>query len=113
MKKFLELVSKESKEYQEKLNKIADKDEIIALAAEKGVSLTYDDFKEEDAEGEVTLDEADAVAGGGVCVCPVVGGGTSGEIDAPCACAVAGVGYSDWGTRCPCPLTGYGASRDD
>ena len=40
MKKFLEIVSKESTEYQEKLNKITDKDEIIKLAAEKGVTLT-------------------------------------------------------------------------
>lgn len=114
MKKFLELVSQESKEYQEKLNTISDKDEIIRLAAEKGVTLTDDDFNAEDVKGEVSLDEADAVAGGGICVCPLVGGGTSGYKDEACACVGGGWGETTYyGSRCHCPLAGYGNSHDE
>lgn len=114
MKKFLELVSEESAEYQEKLNTIADKDEVIALAADKGVTLTYDDFTNEDDEGEVSLDEADAVAGGGECVCVIAGGGTPGYKDEACACVVGGWGETTYyGSRCHCPVGGYGYSRDE
>lgn len=114
MKKFLELASKESAEYQEKMNKITDKDEFIALAAEKGVILTYEDLMNEDDEGEVSLDEADAVAGGGVCACAIAGGGTPGYKDEACACVVGGWGETTYyGSRCQCPVGGYGASRDE
>ena len=114
MKKFLEIASKESKEYLEKMSKIEDKDEFIRLAAEKGVTLTYDDLAQEDAEGEVGLDEADTVAGGGECACVIAGGGTAGYKDEVCACVVGGWGETTYyGSRCHCPIGGFGDSRDE
>ena len=60
MLRFSELMSGESKEYIDRLCK-ADQAEIIAMAAEKGVVLTADDFAQgasNDDEGEVPLDQA-------------------------------------------------------
>lgn len=121
MKRFMELVSQESEEYIGKLNK-ADRNEIIALAAGKGITLTDDDFAPSEAEGEVSLDEADVIAGGGTCVCLVGGGGTGGGNDSVCACVAAGFGYGTevWNKgqtyehkekntqRCFCPAAGGG-----
>ena len=60
MKRFLELACREGGEFLEKLNK-AGKDETIALAAEKGLTLTDADFVRPKPEGEVGMDEAEAV----------------------------------------------------
>ena len=65
-------------------------------------------------EQELDLDELDAVAGGGMCVCPFVGGGTADSPnEKPCACVMAGAAQSkvrDHGdpARCECVLAGYG-----
>lgn len=119
LKKFLELVSAEDKAYAEKVCK-ADVDELIALAAEKGVTLTAADFEQPgDAEGEVSVDEADAVAGGGKCYCFLSGDGRSGKTydseDNYCGCVVVGDGTGWHGregfrTRCDCPVYGSGVS---
>ena len=124
MLRFSELISGESKEYIDRLCK-ADQAEIIAMAAEKDVVLTADDFAQgasNDDEGDVSLDEADAIAGGGECYCPFVGGGTedlntSGDGttsgDGGCACVLYGQGdaiYEDSHAfaRCQCATAGYG-----
>lgn len=60
IKKFLEIASNESDDFKEKLLK-ADKAETIAIAAEKGITLTDEDF---DDNTELTPDELEAVAGG-------------------------------------------------
>lgn len=122
MKKFLEFMSEQEKEVGQKVAKM-EKADVIAFAAEKGFSLTDADFEPQEDEGEISLDEADAVAGGGECYCPVVGGGTE-EIeqswgedfgDGGCACVAYGQGDSIWesqhdGARCTCVLGGYGHS---
>lgn len=114
MKKFLELASQESDGFLEKLGK-ADQQELVALAAEKGVSLTDADFVRTESEGEVSLDEADAVAGGKKCACLYIGEGKgSGENDLRCSCGVTGSGdYTtthDTLNRCICAMAGYGKS---
>ena len=94
VQKFLELASQEDEDYQKKLNG-DDRDGVIALAAEKGITLTYADLEqqENEGEGEVSLDEADAVAGGKRCACVAGGGGeASGPCDLVCACVIVGVG---------------------
>ncbi len=112
MKKILEMISKEDHETVEKLKK-ANKEELIAWAAGKGVTLTEADFvKQEPAEeeGEVSLNEADAVAGGGDCYCFVGGGGTGpdGNHD-KCGCVMFGEGYyTDGECRCICVAGGSG-----
>ena len=79
MKKFLELMSTKDKEIKEKAAKM-EKDELIAFAADHGLTLTGVDFEKPDSEGEISLDEAEAVAGGGECYCVAGGGGTGGGI---------------------------------
>ena len=61
MKKFLEAVSQE-KEFTEKLTKAETVEAVIALAKEKGFTLTAEDLKPQ--AGELNDDELDAVAGG-------------------------------------------------
>jgi len=110
LKKFLELACAEGREYVKRLQS-ADRDGIIALAAEKGIELTEADFAQPDAEGEVSLDEADGVAGGDTCFCVVGGGGESnGMGDGVCACVGYGQGNSEWSDleRCICVLGGSG-----
>ena len=109
-KKFLEFMSTLDKETIEKVTKM-EKDELIVFAADRGFTLTDADF--EQSEGEVSLDEAEAVAGGGVCQCFVGGGGTADGGDVPCACVAAGAGMHERDNgnkyeRCWCAFGGYG-----
>ncbi|MBR2793337.1 MAG: hypothetical protein IKE16_01725 [Solobacterium sp.] len=107
MKKLLEIISRENRESVEKLNQ-ASREELIAWAAGKGITLTDVDFeKEESTEGEVSLDDADSVAGGKDCYCAFgAGGGTStNDVDA-CGCVLAGYGDDN---RCTC--YGYGQGK--
>ena len=94
MKKFLEEASKD-KEYLEKVNKAETPEAVIALAAEKGFTLTAEDLKPDQPTGELNEDELDAVAGGKACGCVVGGGGEGGEADGVCACVLAGEGVED------------------
>ena len=115
LKQFLEFLSKQSTETSEKVSRMSQ-DELISFAAQKGFKLTPADFEKPDTEGEIDLDEADAVAGGGSCACVVGGGGTmSDSSDAPaCACVMYGQGKGpswapeDQNLRCVCPLAGGG-----
>ena len=109
MKKFLELMSTKDKEIKEKAAKM-EKDELIAFAADHSLTLTGADFEQPDPEGEISLDEAEAVAGGGECYCVAGGGGTGGDDDSFCACVVFGEGMpNDVITdRCECFMYGQG-----
>ena len=68
-----------------------------------------------DQEQELDMDELDAVAGGGVCYCPFVGGGTADAGQTPCACVMGGGGENtaanEYGSkaRCACVLGGAGS----
>ena len=116
MKKFLEAVS-DDQEFIGKLTKAETLEALIALAAEKGFTLTAEDLKKpETAEGALSDDELDAVAGGDECYCALGGGGLENEstLDGVCACVVYGQGnsltLSDGSTsiRCICGGGGYG-----
>ena len=62
LKKFLEFMSTQDEATNEKVSKMG-KDELIAYAAEAGFTLTPADLEEAEPEGELDLDDADAVAG--------------------------------------------------
>lgn len=106
VKKFLELVSAEGQESIERMNK-ADKDELIAMAAQKGITLTEEDFKPQ--SGELSDDEMEAVAGGysqcgeGRCACFNSGEGNGKKYEIR-LCVFHGV--SD--ERCQCNSYGMG-----
>ncbi|MBR1751583.1 MAG: Nif11-like leader peptide family RiPP precursor [Ruminococcus sp.] len=119
LKKFMEAVSAEGQETIEKVNN-ADKETLIAIAAERGITLTDADFEQELPEGELSDDELDAVAGGDSCVCFIGGGGSSDETvlgtDEKCTCVFAGVGKGVDAKsprerrRCICDFAGIGDS---
>ena len=109
-KKFLELVSSDEA-LKEKLKNVKSLEEALKIAAERGFQLTEEDIREESqGKGEVALDddEAEAVAGG-VCACPVAGGGTAGGKQ--CACFLYGHGKDDNGHGMEC--LGWGGVGDD
>lgn len=111
MKKFLEEVSKD-KELHEKMNALKTPEEIIALAAEKGLALSEEDLKPEASGEKLSDDEVEIVAGGNVCVCVAGGGGKADRPEMVCACVGMGVGLGfDTGMRCYCP--GFGGGTED
>ena len=91
----LQKVLQEHPELGDKLKAIATdsqtqmQEKMIELLKEYGVILTAEDFKV--PVGELSDDELNAVAGGGGCGCPVVGGG--GGDDLTCVCIAGGTGY--------------------
>ena len=107
-KKFAEAVSK-NEAMKKELEALGKNDEaaVIKIAAKHGFTLTEEDFKADDMN-EMNEDELEAVAGG-VCACPVVGGGTGNGKQ--CACVWGGKGESDSGRFCMCSLAGGG--KDD
>ena len=117
LKKFMEAVSAEGQEMVEKVNG-ADKDTLIALAAERGITLTDADFEQAQPDGELSDDELDAVAGGNSCACIIGGGGVSAECekgsDETCACVLVGIGKGidaiskEERRRCICEFAGVG-----
>lgn len=85
--------------------------DIIALAKEYGVEISETDFQAAPAEGELSDDELETVAGGGCCNCFAGGGGSADEKCDTCACIVYGVGLKkDGGSRCQCPFVGSGSN---
>lgn len=83
--------------------------DIIALAKEYGVEIAETDFRAVPAEGELSDDELEAVAGGGDCYCVLGGGGSAGKHCDTCACVIYGVGMDDQNrSRCQCPTVGDG-----
>ena len=116
MREFLEEASKD-KEFSQKVSKADTKEALIALAAEKGFTLTEADMESpKPQDGEISDDEVEAVAGGGMCFCAVGGGGTKGDYDKTCACVLAGAGdgytHGDKGCRCECAMAGIGDTYD-
>lgn len=92
LKKFLEEASSDEA-LIEKFTKAETPEAIIALAAEKGFTLTADDLKPEEASGgEVSDEELATVAGGKACFCAAGGGGESGSNDHTCWCVLGGSG---------------------
>ena len=131
MKQFLEFVSKQDPEIRQKTAAMG-KDALIAYAAENGYTLLDEDFvkPDEDEEGEVSLQEADAISGSDQCFCAIGGGGKEGywtddsfgtpqiAEDNICACVFYGEGFGSYeftnkveGQRCECIGTGSGYSR--
>ena len=133
LKKLAEFLSAQDEETRKKASKM-EETELTAFAAEHGITVTAEDFaeakkqaeetKKAAADGELSDDELDAVAGGGICACPVVGGGTE-ELyydneneatgDGGCACVAYGQGdriYDDEHSRarCTCYVGGAGGS---
>ena len=74
LKTFLEAVSQD-REFTKRLTKAETPEAVIALAAEKGFTLTQEDLKQEPASGGISDDELEAVAGGKTCGCFFGGGG--------------------------------------
>lgn len=108
LKLFLEKVS-EDKELAARVSAEQDVAALIALAKDMGITLTEEDFKEEDKE--LSEEELETVTGGGdvSCACAMGGGGTKDSNDKTCACVLAGAGYSQSGReRCVCGFAGYG-----
>ena len=122
-KKWLELVSTDP-ELQQKTKELQtetidqQKAKITELARAHGITLTEEDFAIPQ-DGELSDDELDAVAGGGGCGCPVIGGGEGEDAETGehygCGCFVSGGGNShvckngDYsGIKCFCGVIGGG-----
>ena len=115
----LQKVLQEHPELGDKLKAIATdsqtqmQEKMIEILKEYGVSFTAEDFKA--PEGELSDDELHAVAGGGGCGCPVVGGG--GGDDLTCVCIAGGTGYVrgcggfSLEGGCFCAVAGAGATN--
>ena len=114
LKKFLELVSKDEnlKQKMQSFNEMEPKKAIqasIALAKELGIELSEADFVNKKADGELSDDELDAVAGGD-CGCFAGGGGNVTDSDGTeltCVCVAVGAGYD----HCVCPFVGGGTDE--
>lgn len=86
--------------------------DFIALAKEYGVEITEADFQSTPAEGELSDDELEAVAGGKECYCAIGGGGTGDDYVGTCACVALGFGDDQGGGfRCTCAAAGFGSER--
>ncbi len=116
-KDFVEFLSN-NPELADKLNAGAGEgaDEVqlvVDFAKEHGYEVCAEDFAP--ATGELSEDELLSVAGGGTCVCSMVGGGTKTEewggrvVSTACACVLGGAGLNNNGeARCGCPICGFG-----
>ena len=115
----LQKVLQEHPELGDKLKAIATdsqtqmQEKMIELLKEYGVILTAEDFKA--PVGELSDDELNAVAGGGGCGCPVVGGGGGDELVCVCiaggtGCVIGSYGLNSQG-GCVCVAAGAGATN--
>lgn len=92
LKKFMEVVSAEGDETIKKLTN-ADQETVISMAKERGITITPDDFvDDEDKAEDLSKDELASVAGGVTCVCEIGGGGPETSTHKTCACAIGGGG---------------------
>lgn len=104
IKKLLELAT-DKRELQDKLNK-ANKEELIAIASENGISLTDADFAQ---SSEINDDELGSVAGGSGEDSSCPWGGVDIR-NTGCSCSEHGVGVTDT-LVCVCVLGGSGRQR--
>ena len=113
----LQKVLQEHPELGDKLKAIATdsqmQEKMIEILKEYGVVLTTEDFKA--PEGELSDDELNAVAGGGGCGCPAVGGGGGDELVCVCiaggtGCVIGSYGLNSQG-GCVCVAAGAGATN--
>ena len=93
LKKFMEVVSAEGDETIKKLTN-ADQETVISMAKERGITITPDDFvDDEDKAEDLSKDELASVAGGIItCFCQIGGGGPETSTHKICACAIGGGG---------------------
>jgi len=113
MKKLAELISSLDREAMEKASRMS-KDELIAFAAEKGITLTDADFDVTEDDKALSMDDLAASAGGDHCGCVVGGGGLEdlSKGEKLCACAIVGEGATVAGPpRCFCPAVGGGRTE--
>lgn len=109
MKKFLELASGDA-DLTAQLKGMS-KDAIIAVAQQRGMTLTEADFVA-DKSAELSEDELDAVAAGGKCACVFSGLGTAGDNYKECSCWISGDGkFNDPVSRCFCFNAGGGVDN--
>ena len=116
VKKFMEALQADA-ELENALNQALEglkpeekADAALKFANEKGFDISEADLNPEGQE--VSLDELDNVAGG-VCACPVVGGGDGTDVKTgtsyTCVCVVFGDGYNDnIEKNCFCAIGGGG-----
>lgn len=105
-KRFLDEVSQD-KAFIEKLTSAGTPGEVIALAAEKGYTLTEEDLKPETAGVKLDDDELNAVSGGTGCGCWGYGLGKTDSGERACNCIVYGEGLV-YGKSCACFQVGAG-----
>ena len=120
IKKWLEIVSG-TKALQEKLMELQNeapeqqKMTMARMAKEKGIVLTEEDFASAESE-ELSDDELDAVAGGGGCGCPFIGGGAGTDPENgekfSCGCFSCGSGQENGRHHCFCPFVGGGTDKE-
>ncbi|MDR1014665.1 MAG: hypothetical protein LBL86_06775 [Coriobacteriales bacterium] len=67
----------------------------------------------EELSAELSEDELEQVAGGGVCICALGGDGQGNDHGSKlCSCETGGEGTNDEGIRCGCHAYGFGADLD-
>ena len=119
VKKLLQFLS-EDDAFAKEASEAPTIEEVIALAKGKGIELTDEDIREATRLcGGADDSELEAVAGGGVCACPIGGGGTPGDgNDNVCVCVIIGFGSQKEGdgifdhNRCICVYAGGGENSD-
>lgn len=109
MKSFMEEASRD-KGFSEKLSMAQSPEEVIALAKEKGFTITMEELAVKPEFGELDEDEQNAVAGGTGCGCFLGGGGGDG-----CVCVFGGMsdtpaGGGTFPDKCFCFLVGGGSN---
>lgn len=109
VKVFLDEVSQD-KAIMEKLNSAKTSAEVIALAAEKGYTLTEDDLKPETTSGKLDDEELEAVSGGTGCGCAGYGLGKTDRGTKACQCVYLGEGMKK---KCACVSIGVGVHAED
>ena len=108
MRKFMEEASRD-KDFADRLTMSQSPEEVIALAKEKGFTLTMEELAVKPAYGELDDDELDAVAGGTGCGCFIGGGGGDKCVCVFTGCSDTPQGGGNFPDKCFCFLIGGGS----